>query len=82
MKNTLYVLRYTKRHLSGRSDEKPVALAVIELRLSEGISQPVSQSVENSSNEFFFKKSVVVDLEACSGFILPNQYCQIVVREK
>ena len=27
---------------------KPVALAVIELRLSEGISQPVTQSVENS----------------------------------
>ena len=27
---------------------KPVALAVIELRLSEGISQLVSQSVENS----------------------------------
>ena len=27
---------------------KPVALAVIELRLSEGISQLLSQSVENS----------------------------------
>ena len=26
---------------------KPVALAVIELRLSEGIRQPVSHSVEN-----------------------------------
>ena len=27
---------------------KPVALSVIELRLSEGISQLLSQSVENS----------------------------------
>ena len=27
---------------------KPVALAIIELRLSEGISQLLSQSVENS----------------------------------
>jgi len=27
---------------------KPIALAVIELRLSEGISQIVSQSVEKS----------------------------------
>ena len=27
---------------------KPVALAIIEPRLSEGISQSVSQSVENS----------------------------------
>ena len=27
---------------------KPVALAVIELHLSEGISQSVTQSVENS----------------------------------
>ena len=50
MKNALYVLRYAKRHLSGRSNIKikPVALAVIELRLSEGISQLLSQSVENS----------------------------------
>ena len=53
MKNALYVLRYAKRHLSGRSDVeqlkiKPVALADIKLHLSEGISQLLSQSVENS----------------------------------
>ena len=54
MKNALYVLRYAKRHLSGRSDVgtvkkiKPVALALIKLRLSEGISQLLSQSLENS----------------------------------
>ena len=29
---------------------KPVALAVIELRLSEGIGQLLSQSLENSIN--------------------------------
>ena len=37
---------------------KPIALAVIELRLSEGISQlltqSVSQSLENSVKFFFF----------------------------
>ena len=53
MKNALYILWYAKRHLSGRSDAnsekiKPVALAVVELYLSEGISQLLSQSVENS----------------------------------
>ena len=45
MKNALYILRYVKRHLLGRSDIsekiKPVALAIIELCLSEGISQSV-----------------------------------------
>ena len=50
IKNALYELRYVKRHLSGRSDVeqwkiKPVALAVVELRLSEGISQSVENSV-------------------------------------
>ena len=33
---------------SNSENIKPVALAVIELRLSEGISQSVTQSVENS----------------------------------
>ena len=46
--NALYVLRYTKRHLSGQSDInsekiKPIALAVIKLRLSDGISQAISR---------------------------------------
>ena len=59
MKNALYVLQYAKRHLSGRSNIKqwknyPIALAVIKLRLFEGIrqllSQLISQSVENSVN--------------------------------
>ena len=32
---------------------KPVALAVVELRLSEGISQLLSQSLENSFYFFY-----------------------------
>ena len=37
----LYVLQYTKQHLSMSSSEKitPIALAVVELQLSEGIRQ-------------------------------------------
>ena len=47
MKNALYVLRYAKRHLSAEVTSnsekiKPVALAIIKLRLSEGISQSVT----------------------------------------
>jgi len=45
MKNALYVQRYGKRHLSGWSDSekiKSVALAIVELRESEGIRQLVS----------------------------------------
>ena len=34
--------------MSNSEKIKPVALAVIELRLSEGISQLLTQSVENS----------------------------------
>jgi len=47
MKNALYVQRYGKRHLSCWSDVeqqkiKPLALAIVELHESEGISQAVS----------------------------------------
>ena len=53
MKNALYVLRYAKgtcwaEAMLNCEKIKPVALAVIELDLSEGISQSVTQSVENS----------------------------------
>ena len=54
MKNALYVLRYAKstcRAEATLNSEKikPVALAIIELRLSEAsVSQLLSQSVENS----------------------------------
>ena len=56
MKNALYALRYAKRHLSGRSNvkkSKPVVLAVIELRLSEGISQSVSHLLSQSVSRKF-----------------------------
>ena len=48
MKNALYVLRYAKGTsrvgaISNSEKIKPVALTVIELRLSEGISQLLSQ---------------------------------------
>ena len=53
---------------------KPVALAVIELCLSEDISQLLSRSVENSVNYYFFfkfrsnlLKAFQVDLKACLG---------------
>ena len=51
MKNALYVLRNMPKGTSrakatsNSKKIKPVALAVIELRLSEGISQSVTQSV-------------------------------------
>ena len=52
VKNALYILRYTKKAPVGPKQcrtvkkMKPVALAVIELRLSEGISRLLSsQSV-------------------------------------
>jgi len=59
----LELLRLVKRHISGRSNVehseeiKPVAIATIELRLSEGIShsQSVSQSAEKSVKYEIFK---------------------------
>jgi len=53
-KNALYVQQYGKRAEATSNSEKlkPVALAIVELRESEGIRQGgrqlVSQSVENS----------------------------------
>jgi len=45
MMQALKLLWLAKRDISGQSSEeiKPVALAIIELRLSEGISWSVSQ---------------------------------------
>ena len=50
MKNALYILQYAKstcraEAMSNSEKIKPIALAVIELRLFEGISQLLSQSV-------------------------------------
>ena len=68
---------------------KPVALAVTELRLSEGISQSVAYLISQQKiplNKLFFKfrsnllKLFQVDLKACLGLVLPNQYCLIIIR--
>ena len=68
---------------------KPVALAVIELRLSEGISQLLTYSVSRKfrriKKNLKFRSNLLkafrVDLKACLGLVLPHQYCLIVVRE-
>ena len=53
---------------------KPIALAVIKLRLSEGISQLISQNSVNFKKKFCSKllKAFRVDLKACLGLVLPN----------
>ena len=61
--------------MSNSEKIKPVALAVIKLHLSEGISQSVTQSVENSVKYFFFKfrnnllKAFRIDLKACLSLV-------------
>jgi len=55
---------------------KPIALAVIELRLSEGIRQLVSQKKIPLNKKFLkfhgnFLKAFRVDLKACLGLVLP-----------
>ena len=71
---------------------KPVALAVIKLRLSEGISQSVSYLLTQSVSRKFRQikklkfhsnllKAFRVDLKACLGLVLPHQYRLIVVME-
>ena len=46
--------------MSNSEKIKPVSLAVIELHLSEGISQSVSQSVENSTEYIVFQGTMKV----------------------
>ena len=67
---------------------KPIALAVIELRLSEDISQLLTYLLSQYKiplNELFLKfhsnllKAFQVDLKACLGLVSPNQYCLIVI---
>ena len=65
---------------------KPVALAVIELCLTEGISQSVSQK-KIPLNNFFkkfrsnFLKAFRVNLKDCLGLVLPNQYHHSIVKK-
>jgi len=62
---------------------KPIALAVIELRLSEDIRQLVITI--KFRKKYFLKfhkdlqKKFLVDLKACSGLVLTNQYCLFVI---
>ena len=61
---------------------KPVALAVLELCLSEGISQSVENSVKQKKLNFYrnSSKAFRVVLKACLGLIVHNQYYQGVVK--
>ena len=74
--------------MSNSEKVKSVALAVIELRLSEAISQSVTYSISRKFCRLIKKKIHInllkvfwVDLKACLGLVLPNQYCLTVVRE-
>ena len=58
-----------------------IALAVIKLRLSEGISRSVSHKKVPFTNFFNLLKMFQADLKACLGLVIPNQYCLIIVRE-
>ena len=91
MKKVLYVLRYVKRHLLAQSNVEQWNNQARSLSRYQVTfvwrHQSVSQSVENSLNNFFEKfrsnllKAFWVDLKTCLGLVLPNQYCLIVNRE-
>jgi len=89
LKNALYILRYAKgtsraEATLNREKFKPVALSIMELCQSEGISLLVSQTV---SRNFFFKfrgnflKAFWVDLKACLDLVLPIQYYPIIAEK-
>ena len=63
-----------------------VAIAIIELRLSEGISQSVSQQKNLLNRKFLkFHNNLVqwfrVDLKTFLGLAMPNQYSQTVRKQ-
>ena len=68
--------------MSNSEKIKPVALAVSELCLSEGISQlltqPVSRKFRRIKNFLKFCSNLLkmfrVDLKACLGLVVPYQY--------
>jgi len=66
-KNTLYILRYSKRHLSGWNDVKHWKNQAHSLSMKTPVSQSVSQSVKNP---YQYKKGFWVNLKAC--FVLTN----------
>ena len=75
MKHPLYVLRYAKRHQKVVTVKKIKPVAIIELHLSESISQ----SVENYSLKFYskFLEAFCIALKALLGFVIPNQISMI-----
>ena len=62
--------------MSNSEQIKPIAVAIIELRLSEGISQLLSQSVENFIKFFLFCSNLLnafrINLKAYLGLVLPT----------
>jgi len=63
---------------------KHVATAIIELCLSEGIGQSVSQSVVNRKILKFYNNLMQqfrVDLKTSLGMAVPNQYSQTVRKQ-
>ena len=66
MMQALELLWLAKRYFSVLSSEeiKPIALVVIELHLSEDISQSDSQLVENLLNKNYFKNFIATK---CNG---------------
>jgi len=73
----------TRAEVTSNSEEiRSVALVIVELQKSEGISQASRQAVENSIKYFFkycynFLKAFRINLKAFLGSVLPNQYCHI-----
>ena len=75
-KSIVYKLQCAKRHLLGdKTFNKPVALVVIELHLSEGIRQLVSQQkIHFFLNCCNLLEVFQVVLKEHLGLVIPNQY--------
>ena len=62
---------------------KPIALDIIELHLSEGISQSVGLYKIRNFKKFHINltEGFMVDLKTILGLAMPNQYCLHVTKE-
>ena len=68
---------YLAEKTSNSDKIKSVALAIIELRLSEGISQyKISLNKKKFKFHSNFFEAFQVILKTISGLIIPNRYCQ------
>ena len=65
-------------------ETKSLALAVLELCLSEGISKSVSQSVRQKYLKIlkFYNYLMEIDLKTFFGLAMPNQYSQTVKKNQ